>query len=339
MMTRLVLVGMVAALGITIPSWPEIQGWIGALHSWTACRLEAWDASRRSEADPVASAVMAAWRLPTFEPIVPDDRASGVADELNRVSEGLDVRPEATVAKGRPYVKGTRSPATVRMRPEFPAMPAADSVEFKLIVELFHAVERPNGGAGPAEAQVSQGRRRKPIDAPLVCAFTASSATVAPVNPVTASPVKVGSRLPTSRPKFDPIEPMAEADFDVAGVLNRFGEGIELPAAGRVATRGAKPAFVPIDPARTPCASLADELNRLSDGITIAPATPGEDDSRIPISLSSRTPVPSTTANGARPSQPRPSPEVAQAMRLTRDAVHAWLKIVARPGLIQVSAR
>ena len=45
MISRLVLVGVVGALGISVPTWPEVQEWMGAAHSWTAYQLAVWDAS------------------------------------------------------------------------------------------------------------------------------------------------------------------------------------------------------------------------------------------------------------------------------------------------------
>jgi hypothetical protein len=339
MMTRLVLVGMVAGLGITVPTRPEIQGWMNALHSWTACRLEAWDSSRRSDADPVRLAAPAERPGRVSEPIEPDDQTSGVAYELNRMSDGLDTRLEQAIVGRRADDKGMSIPATGRARPEFSGALTIDRMELKLMVESFLAAERSSGEGELPAAQASHRRSRKLIDPPIVCAFTTSSTTTPRVRPVAAFSATAGSQLHPSLPKTDLIEPLADVTCDIVGGLNRFAEGIDEPFVDRLAIQGGKPAFVPIDPAGTSSASQADELNRVSDGITIALAAPGERHSRRPTSIFGWTSVPSTKVAGGWSSPPRCSSEVAQAMQLTRDALHAWMKVMRGPAIVQVSAR
>ena len=46
MMLRLVLVGMVAALGVTIPSRPDGRGWLGSAERWAKSVLADWDTWR-----------------------------------------------------------------------------------------------------------------------------------------------------------------------------------------------------------------------------------------------------------------------------------------------------
>jgi hypothetical protein len=212
-------------------------------------------------------------------------------------------------------------------------------MELKLMAELLLAAERRSGGGGLPADQVAHRPSRKPINPPIVCAFTSSSKTTARVRPVAALRETIGSLLHASLPETGPIEPLADVNSDIAGRLNRFAEGIEAPSVDRLAIQRAKRAFVPIDPAGTPSTSLADDLNRVSDGITIALATRGEQHSRMPISISDRTPVSSTTVAGGRSSPTRRFTEVAQAMQLTRQAVHAWMKVMAGPTILQVSAR
>ena len=49
--SRRVLLGMVAVLVLSIPSWPEIKNVVGAVNWWMVERLADWDAGRSSEHD------------------------------------------------------------------------------------------------------------------------------------------------------------------------------------------------------------------------------------------------------------------------------------------------
>src|SRR5262245_19091116 len=51
MISRLVLVGMVAALGISLPSWPECESGFTGAREWASAQLADWDTWRPREAD------------------------------------------------------------------------------------------------------------------------------------------------------------------------------------------------------------------------------------------------------------------------------------------------
>src|SRR5437762_359530 len=76
MVLRLVLVGMVAALGVSVPSRPECESWFNSAREWVSAQLADWDTWRPSEADScrVADAPVAVRRpvpLVATEPVVP----------------------------------------------------------------------------------------------------------------------------------------------------------------------------------------------------------------------------------------------------------------------------
>src|SRR5579885_1287476 len=75
---RMVLVGLVAALGISVQAWTEIRLCLEAVHSWTATQLAAWDAPARNETWPIVVAPPPELRRPVREPIIPDESTSGV---------------------------------------------------------------------------------------------------------------------------------------------------------------------------------------------------------------------------------------------------------------------
>jgi hypothetical protein len=118
MTLRLVLVGMVAALGVSIPSQPSSENWFESAEAWATSLLAQWDTWEPAEDDAavpagkrdqlsceecrlarlriVATALQAAHGEPpspkavAFEPIrVSEPFETGIAYELNRMAEGL----------------------------------------------------------------------------------------------------------------------------------------------------------------------------------------------------------------------------------------------------------
>src|SRR5438270_33709 len=51
MISRLVLVGIVAALGVSVPGRPECESWFNSAREWASAQLADWDTWRPSEAD------------------------------------------------------------------------------------------------------------------------------------------------------------------------------------------------------------------------------------------------------------------------------------------------
>ena len=66
------------------------------------------------------------------------------------------------------------------------------------------------------------------------------------------------------------------------------------------------------------CAGIAYELNRRNEGLCI-PA----------LSLAK--------AQGPKISPPQASPDLSRAVRLTRDAVYAWVNVFTGPAVVTVS--
>lgn len=53
MTLRLVLVSLVAGLGISLPGWPVLEGWVASSQKWMNARLAEWDDRRSDEQDYV----------------------------------------------------------------------------------------------------------------------------------------------------------------------------------------------------------------------------------------------------------------------------------------------
>jgi hypothetical protein len=191
MIARLILVGMVGVLGVSLP---DEAGW--ATRSSSARTDEVASVGPRSAAP--------------FEPIaVEDNPMNRIADELNRASEVPDipVTPIATVATIRP-----------------PVATASDQELDRLFAENRVWSEPP---VAPVVAPVPEHRPRfEPIavvvDASSVADELNRAAERIDIDPTTAT-------IPT--PRGSAFEPIAVADgaSSIADELNRQAEGFSSP--------------------------------------------------------------------------------------------------------------
>lgn len=119
MISRLFLIGVVGALGLSFPDGPE----------WGS-------GSARAQAE--ATARFGCRHAVAFEPIAVDaDSRDSLADELNRRNDGLD-------APAPPIVSVVSSP-----RAAFAPTPSGDTVDLKLMAELCGLIEEAES-RGPA---------------------------------------------------------------------------------------------------------------------------------------------------------------------------------------------
>src|SRR5262249_40642683 len=159
---------------------------------------------------------------------------------------------------------------------------------------------------------------------PSVPASSAGRSAQAPSGEPASLPVAVA-------PERELIEPVADAQLDIAGELNRFGETFETAEPAAPVSSDCKPSFDPLHPGPTLELDLALELKRVSDGIWAEVDYPHVPQPDAPPRPSQPDGVP-TPALAERPSPPGPSPDVAQAIRLTGQAVQAWMKVMVGPA-------
>jgi hypothetical protein len=216
MISRLLLVGMVGVLGISLPDGADL----GMKLTWartgaTAC------ACRRETV--------------TFEPIaVGDDAPDRIADELNRQSEGIDlpmvtmVRVAAAERPGRVatddvvarmfaenQVWAEQSAAEAAVPKGHPAAKMTEDVVAKLFAENQVWAE-PMVEAGRAKAQPT-----KATDDVVARMFAENQVWAEPAVAAIASPA------PKARPSFEPIA-VVEAESNIADELNHASEGLNL---------------------------------------------------------------------------------------------------------------
>ncbi len=230
MFLRLLLVGMVGGLGLTLPDGADLQTSL----SWAR----------------TGATVCAGPRAVTFEPIAALDSAVGrLADELNRMSDGMNLseRPVATAA-----------------RPTTP-MPT------DMVARIFNDN---NVWAGPT-VEVGMDLPQKPEASWFPRATANSTDDVARIfddNDVWAGPaVEVASALP-KKPATQLIPPATATSIDAVAIMFNDNDVWAGPAAEVASAPATIPAprltrFEPI--AAVELSTIADELNQAAEGLKI----------------------------------------------------------------------
>ena len=145
MMTRLVLVGLVAALGVTLPSRPDCDRWIASTQTWACGLLANWDTWEPNESE--------AYCLPTEEQqIAPSGNAVARIQQIGdrRILEASAAEPSkpeghqesATVTV---LVEGEQTTGSVHskaMNGEWNVVSPTDQIDLAMVVELYRIAEQ-----------------------------------------------------------------------------------------------------------------------------------------------------------------------------------------------------
>ncbi len=356
MFPRIILVGMVAALGITLPTRPEVLGWVHAVHNWTTGLRAMMDGGRPFASEmETETGTVAGWPLetsayetasavtptakesavptvsPTWTPIRVEEQVAGLAHELNRQSEGLDLHVLPPVPRRAAVAAGSRRGKDAGLERIVRTLLDRD-----LIDELAR-IGRDGASDGPEVAVVNPVRRvRSAGVAPECILGRVPSAPTAP-----RGIVAVPAPRPAAPAPIEPIAPVEEEELGLAVVLNRFGEAVDPahPAtwAGAVASSPAR-----IVPVEAPDTGLADRLNRAAEGLAQAAIAPPGDEPAgrgvgVPRAPATRAPI------GVGQAGADETPTVGNALRLTREAARAWMDVLHGSGggesAVRVSAR
>ncbi len=285
-----------------------------------------------------------------FPPLVAGASPRGIAELLNELNEGIGIRPQMPTVAARKAASPARS-RRVGDQP-FGSMEQSASLYFAGEIQVAqpggrltkagpvknprmaatakaqHVAARPTAGKPePAKLTVTKPVAAKPVTAQLMASQPPTSAPVVPHH--------------AARPQLV-AEAQEDLDIESAGELVRLEDGFGLPGATVLtgskvrplvphAATAPQPAVLPsrtvavairpgFDPLEVPTdfyAGIAFELNQMSDGIR-------------PEAVLVRT---------AKTDSPAPSGthELRRAVRLTRDAVYAWVNVLTGPALMTVS--
>jgi hypothetical protein len=358
MISRMILVGLVAVLGVSLPSRSESGGWLTSVHAWAIAQLAEWDTYTSGEdlgfivtetpdSSPREATQAATCSNTTasvaFEPIpVDDNRDTGLAYELNRMAEGLD-NPATTTA-------------IVESPTDFVAVSSSDSIELKLVVELCRIAENSarhetvssppipqprtadaapvideifaDGSnvfapAEPEPASITQQPREANTATTIDELFADGSEVFAPAEPELASITQPKPASIAARPEFEPIPPLVDLAMDIAAKWNRFVEGIKIRPEDAAPRPVRTPTFEPIKVPADLESGIAYELNHASEGLdNVPPAVRRLGDTRPQIPGSEPTAHTEGHHNHGDAS-------IGKALSLTRDAAFAWMNVLA----------
>jgi hypothetical protein len=317
MRSRLILVGMVAVLGVTLPGPSGSEGWFGAARFWMIAQLAEWDSghSRRDDGlvvvDPqdysrpdVAPVALHTTAPATFEADpIDSELACGIADELDGMAEGLAIAPEADpIADARPDL--------------LPA-PSGDSIEMRLAVAFCRFAGRWEGDGTAAPRTAYHAPDVEAVDA-IDEIFEKNIEAVGPPAEGLASTIQADPLPDADRFEPELIEPLADCKLGIAEGSNRPAEDIEF----RPEDAGIRPArirtFEPIEVPADLESGIADELNRASEGLGNVPRNERADRSEA-------------GGNDGR--------GIGKAVRLTREAAFAWMSLLTGPTPVEMTSR
>ncbi len=349
MLPRIILVGLVSALGLSAPTRPEVIGCVKALHSWMAGQFAALDGCGRGEDQQMALATVAladagpygsptvreaplvdrvpvperehpkvAPPIPSFTPIAVEEQVAGLAHDLNRQSEGLGIRELPSTPRRLPIVR-TTSTEQVVPSPRI----ARAFLEIAMIEEML-ATSREESSASvvPVEAPVVSAKRRaRWAEAGLECILGSMMATQ-PGHGVPA----VATTVPLKR-----ILPVEEDGLSLAVQLNRFGEAVDPVRPAERVGPTAPAGIATIVPVAASDTGIAEELNRAAEGLGLARVGEiGDAPAGREVGVH-RAPTGRASVGGGQAAAEETS-GLGDALRLTREAARAWMNVLRPAG-------
>jgi hypothetical protein len=288
--------------------------------------------------------------LVPFEPILADNPGSGIADELNRISERPEIRPSPTRNHLARFREGElpgapmTNPARTEPRPpritqshsgdlpgaNLPADSLSQSLEWNLLAELYRVTQTARVNGGVSVAETSPGRQHEASDA-NDDVYEENPDPYEPLMGELSSTAQPGNLPPAAHSRFEPIERPGDFVSGIADELNRLAEGTGIPAEPANPANPAPPE--PIVVAADCQSGIAYELNRASEGLQSIPP----DVSRIRPDQEVAFDVP--PADPMRNQRPAAEIGLEDAIRLTRDAARAWMNVLTGPTLVRMTAR
>jgi hypothetical protein len=277
MLSRMILVGLVAVLGVSLPSRSDSGSWLTPAHDWVIAQLADWDTYTpgkdcgfiATEApDPLPrEATRAPERTNTttsvaFDPI---PVTNGLADELNRLAGGLDILATVTAIAESPV--------------DSVVVSSSDSVEWKLAVELRRIAET-SASDEPCSSQATPRAREAEMDPAIDEIFADASQVFAPATEAMATAAQPKSVSIAARPSCELAQTLVsqpcEADADPT-IDEIFADGSQVfaPSEQAMATAGqsesasiaAQPIFELIPPPVDFETDIATELNLCGEGV------------------------------------------------------------------------
>ncbi len=326
MTLRLVLISLVAGLGLGLPSWPTIEGWVAGVQKWMNAQLAAAD-DREGERYVVIHDLLAA--------------------EMERAHAARLARRTAPhAAPPRPALIAVAHSAAPHRLATAPAVAASFPIALPKLDDYLSAAAN---APAPAAPEISAVR----ADDLAMLAW----GRIRPMSARLAASLAEGLRVAADRDRdaraFLAMEGSGDLYFDAAPVAPT--EPAPLRESVVAAAAGPEPAPVVAEAAPLPGFEMMEQSADLDFA---APIT--DDSAPAPEAMAIETPEPAaaelalgmsdlpadvfapTESLTAAPIDPAPiaiaaepaAPEVDRAVRLTREALSAWINVLTGPALV-----
>ncbi len=264
MTLRLVLVSLVAAMGLTIPSAPVIESWVASTQNWMNARFADWDTRNPQTADYVI--VSDFYDMKRLAPR-PARRSLPATGPQPSDRPGLPIASSAAFSSKPALLQDTRSAAVrpvsfVRKRQSFEPIRVGE----KLSLGIAYELNLKNEGTGVVPPQVV--------------------------------------RKPAAAVRFDPIPVVRNVYRGVQLELAQWSRTLSSVLPRVVFPASSPRRFEPIVVAKNPRGGVADSAQPLKKGIGINPAVAGAprpamaSASRPPVTSPSRPALASESSFG-----------------------------------------
>jgi hypothetical protein len=371
MTLRLVLVGMVAALGVSIPSRPSSENWFDSAEAWATSMLAQWDSWEPAEDDAAVPAEkrdhlsceecrLARLKLATnalrasqgdppapkpvtFEPIrVSEPFETGIAYELNRQSEGLGIAgtsPETITA-------------TTVSEPPLPAdafeIGALDELDQDIIIEA----ENP---AVSTQSEVTKLSAADGSDESAVSGLDEQWIEIGCLDEAEAHSDEVPAFADLPRKVFAPAEPRAALIAQNPAAVPAIGVLAYLAKANLTQQVAPVSAHFKQVPGKIPAFGTLVYLSGTDGSAVVPTSSPNTSaieaaEPAVPVNLADlprkvftpaigfNAPAPLQADHSLAGTHSQPA-RLGDAVELTRRAVSAWVSVLIGPALVDVSRR
>ncbi len=145
MMTRLVLVGLVAALGVTLPSRPDCDRWISSTQRWASRVLADWDTREPHESE--AYCIRGTHQVILTDQQIPNriqpNKLGGASPKANAAASSNSSTPQqnAAVTAFATDEKVTRSVQSKAKDAGWTPVLFSDHTELAVVVELYRIAD------------------------------------------------------------------------------------------------------------------------------------------------------------------------------------------------------
>ncbi|WP_337177353.1 hypothetical protein [Paludisphaera sp.] len=333
MTLRLVLISLVAGLGLGLPTWPTIEGWVAGAQKWMNARLAAAD-DRAGERHVIIHDLLAA-----------EMQRAHAASLANRTAAAPALAPRRPIIAVEHSIAPRRHAASSVAAPLALPFPLPKLDDYLAVATTELATPAPTISAvRPDDLALLAWDRARPEGYRLAAAL--------------AEGIREAADRDRDARAFVAMGESSDLYFDAMALADLKPEPAPIPAEAVAAVDGPEPVALegPLPVAAGPAPAPLPDFSEMetSADLYFAPAIVDEP-APAPEAMLAETPEPAAVeattalvelpADVFAPEEPKaelivaaeplpPSPEVNRAVRLTREALSAWINVLSGPALV-----